>query len=280
MTRIGVTGIPDPYHFFGTFAGLPFWGGGLTLLSAAPGIGKTSWMLRMLLNAAALGVPSALGCYEHTEDELKFRLSKQAEAMVGGPHAGVLVTDVEDTLAQSANGILLALDDKKDTIRSLEEVLLKLYGFPEKGHALVLVDYLNRIPVVGLTGIQPVETRSGDAAIELREMAKRHGWAVLAAAALEADSFAGKEVFDLSDLFGDERVPYTADRVYVIARSGQPMPCGCVDLAVHTLKDRTGPVRNWAMQFWGARFYPALEEEKDNHITAMIVPTLKKELVE
>src|SRR3990172_7827212 len=190
MARIGVTGIPDPYHFFGTFAGLPFWGGGLTLLSAAPGIGKTSWMLRMLLNAAALGVPSALGCYEHTEDELKFRhlrmllnaaalgvpsalgcyehtedelkfrLSKQAEAMVGGPHAGVNVTDVEDTLAQSANGILLALDDKKDTMRSLEEALLKLYGFPEKGNALVLVDYLNRIPVVGLTGVQPVETRS------------------------------------------------------------------------------------------------------------------------
>lgn len=279
MARIGVTGIPDPYRFFGTFAGLPFWGGGLTLLSAAPGIGKTSWMLRMLLNAAALGVPSALGCYEHTEDELKFRLSKQAEAMVGGPHAGVPVTDVEDVLAQSANGILLALDDKKDTIRSLEEALLKLFGFPEKGNALVLVDYLNRIPVVGLTGVQPIETRSGDAAIELREMAKRHGWAVLAAAALDADSFAAREVFALSDLFGDERVPYTADRVYVIARTGQPMACGCVDLAVHTLKDRTGPVRNWDMQFWGARFYPALEDERDNHVTSMILPALKKEVV-
>ena len=56
------------------------------------------------------------------------------------------------------------------------------------------------------------------------------------------------------------------------------MPCGCVDLAIHTLKDRTGPVRNWDMQFWGERFYPALEEEKDTHVTA-ILPTLKKELV-
>ena len=53
MTRIASTGIPDPYHFFGTYAGLPFWGGGLTLLAAAPGIGKTSWMLRMLLEAAS-----------------------------------------------------------------------------------------------------------------------------------------------------------------------------------------------------------------------------------
>ena len=279
MARIGVTGIPDPYRFFGTFAGLPFWGGGLTLLSAAPGIGKTSWMLRMLLNAAALDVPSALGCYEHTEDELKFRLSKQAEAIVGGPHTIIDRVAVENVLAKSANGILMALDDKKDTIRSLEEALLKLYGFPEKGDALVLIDYLNRIPVVGLTGIQPVEIRSGDAAIELREMAKRHGWAVLAAAALDAASFAGKEVFDLSDLFGDERVPYTADRVYVIARNGQPMSCGCVDLAVHTLKDRTGPVRNWDIQFWGERFYPAFDGEKVTHTMTSINSPLEKEVV-
>lgn len=279
MARIGVTGIPDPYHFFGTFAGLPFWGGGLTLLSAAPGIGKTSWMLRMLLNAAALDVPSALGCYEHTEDELKFRLSKQAEAVVGGPHTIIDRVAVENVLAKSANGILMALDDKKDTIRSLEEALLKLYGFPEKGDALVLIDYLNRIPVVGLTGMEPVEVRSGDAAIELREMAKRHGWAVLAAAALDAASFAGKDVFDLSDLFGDERVPYTADRVYVIARNGQLMSCGCVDLAVHTLKDRTGPVRNWDIQFWGGRFYPAFDEEKVSHTTTPINSPLEKEVV-
>jgi len=133
MARIGVTGIPDPYHFFGTFAGLPFWGGGLTLLSAAPGIGKTSWMLRMLLNASAVNIPSTLGCYEHTEDELKFRLARQAEAVVGGPHGEASQANVEDVLAQSANGILLALDDKKDTVRSLEEALLKLYGFPERG---------------------------------------------------------------------------------------------------------------------------------------------------
>jgi len=143
----------------------------------------------------------------------------------------------------------------------------------------VLIDYLNRIPVVGLTGIQPVETRSGDAAIELREMAKRHGWAVLAAAALDAASFAGKEDYDLSDLFGDERVPYTADRVYVIARRGQPISCGCVDLAVHTLKDRTGPTRNWNIQFWGERFYPALDEEKDDHIMPMRHSAFEKAIV-
>ncbi|HEX2996259.1 MAG TPA: DnaB-like helicase C-terminal domain-containing protein [Anaerolineales bacterium] len=267
MARIASTGIPNPYHFFGTYAGLPFWGGGLTLLAAAPGIGKTSWMLRMLLEAASARVPCAMGCYEHTEDELKYRLSKQSEAKIAGAHGIAMWMNVEEVLASSAEGVLLALNDKTDTIRSLEESLLKLYCFPEKGNALVLVDYLNRVPVVGLSGIQPVEVRSGDAAIELREMAKRHGWAVLAAAALDAEAFnKDSGVYDLSDLFGDERVPYTADRVYLVSRDGvSALACSCVDLMVHTLKDRTGPIKQFKMQFWGERFYPALENEKNLH---------------
>ena len=273
MARIASTGIPNPYHFFGMYAGLPFWGGGLTLLAAAPGIGKTSWMLRMLLEAASERIPSVIGCYEHTEDELKYRLGKQAEAKIAGAHRTVVKIKIEDILAKSAEGVLLALNDKTDTIRSLEESLLKLYAFPEKGSALVVVDYLNRVPVVGLSGIQPVEVRSGDAAIELREMAKRHGWAVLAAAALDAESF-NKEsgIYDLSDLFGDERVPYTADRVYLVSRDNEStMPCDCVDLMVHTLKDRTGPMRQFKMQFWGERFYPALENEKHLHNLVEVV---------
>jgi len=154
----------------------------------------------------------------------------------------------------------MATDDKSDTVRALEEMLLKVYNFPDRGDALVLVDYLNRVPVVGISGVQPVETRSGDAAIELREMSKRHGWAVLAAAALDASAF-NATTFDLSNLFGDERVPYTADRVYIMSRPDAPLECSCVGLNICTLKDRTGPVRTWNMQFWGSRFYPALDEE-------------------
>jgi hypothetical protein len=90
---------------------------------------------------------------------------------------------------------------------------------------------------------------------------------VLAAAALDAGSFTKESgVYDLSDLFGDERVPYTADRVYLLSRrDSRPSECSCVDLTVHTLKDRTGPTRQFKMQFWGERFYPALETEKYFH---------------
>ena len=64
MPRSGTLGNPQPYIPFGVFAGLPFWGGGLTLLAAAPGIGKTSWLLRMLFESASPHIPSAIGCHE------------------------------------------------------------------------------------------------------------------------------------------------------------------------------------------------------------------------
>jgi hypothetical protein len=70
---------------------------------------------------------------------------------------------------------------------------------------------------------------------------------------------------DLSALLGDERVPYDADRVLVVQRKGEVRDCGCVPLEVITLKDRTGPPRRFPMQFWGERFYPALETEFHKH---------------
>jgi replicative DNA helicase len=87
MPRSGTLGNPQPYIPFGLFAGLPFWGGGLTLLAAAPGIGKTSWLLRMLYEASSSHFPAAIGCYEHTPEELRYRLYLQVEALSSGPHA-------------------------------------------------------------------------------------------------------------------------------------------------------------------------------------------------
>ena len=74
-----------------------------------------------------------------------------------------------------------------------------------------------------------------------------------------------KDSDDLSALLGDERVPYEADRILVVQRSGEVRQCGCAPLKVITLKYRTGPPRRFPMQFWGERFYPALEEEFHKH---------------
>lgn len=263
MPRSGTLGNPQPYTPFGLFAGLSFWGGGLTLLAAAPGIGKTSWLLRMLFESSSVHIPSAIGCYEHTPEELRYRLFLQAEAITNGPHGKAAYEKVEHKLASASEAVLLSLNSQEDTIRALEDVLIHDYAFPVYGPALIAVDYLNRVPVIGLTGMMNEEGRSGEAAASLREMARHHGWAVIAAAALKSQHF--KDGEDLSALLGDERVPYEADRVLVVQRSGEVQQCGCAPLEVITLKDRTGPTRRWPMQFWGERFYPALENEYHKH---------------
>lgn len=263
MPRSGTLGNPQPYTPFGVFAGLSFWSGGLTLLAAAPGIGKTSWLLRMLFESASSHIPSAIGCYEHTPEELRYRLFLQVEAMINGPHIQTRQETVEMALARASEAVLLSLNSREDTVRALEDMLIHDYAFPVKGHALLAVDYLNRVPVIGLTGMMNEEGRSGEAAAALREVARHHGWAVIAAAALKSEFFNDGD--DLSALLGDERVPYEADRVLVVQRKGDVRDCGCAPLEVITLKDRTGPPRRFPMQFWGERFYPALETEFDKH---------------
>jgi len=263
MPRSGILGNPQPYTPFGVFAGLPFWGGGLTLLTAAPGIGKTSWLLRMLFESSSAHIPSAIGCYEHTPEELRYRLYLQVEAQTSGPHAHAPQEKVEMTLARASEAVLLSLNSREDTVRALEDMLIHDYAFPAYGPALLAVDYLNRVPVIGLTGMMNEEGRSGEAAAALRKMARHHGWAVIAAAALKSESFNAGD--DLSALLGDERVPYEPDRVLVVQRNGEVHNCGCVPLEVITLKDRTGPPRRFSLQFWGERFYPALETEFYRH---------------
>ena len=260
MARAGSIGNPQPYRFFGTFAGLPFWPGGLSLLGAAPGIGKTSWLLRIVHDAASASIPAALGCYEHTAEELKYRLRLQAAAAVAGAHGQVDESLLESHLAAGSQAVLLALSDRSDTIRSIETILLEDYGFPVHGQAVLAVDYLQRIPLVGLTGLVSEARRGGEAAASLRDLARRHGWAVVAASALKTDSFGDRKNDQyqngLSSLLGDERVVYEADRVILVQRSGQVEECGCVNLDVSTLKNRVGPAEAWQLAFWGARFYP------------------------
>jgi len=265
MARVATTGNPAPYRFFGTFAGLAFWPGGLTLIAAAPGIGKTSWLLRMVYEAAAKSHPSAIGCYEHTTDELKYRLRQQSQAAIAGPHNDSQPQAIEDHLALAGQAVLLELSGQDDTVRGIEEHLLMDYGFPRYGPSLLAVDYIQRIPVIGLTGMLPEDQRAGAAAAQLRALARRHGWAIVAACAIRAETFAAVDP-DLGALLGDERLPYEADRVLLLTRNTDSLDCGCFGLSVHTLKDRTGPTRTWEMDFWGERFYLAYGDERARHI--------------
>jgi predicted ATP-dependent serine protease len=252
MPRSATITVTNPYTPFGTFAGLTFWPGGLTLVGAMPGIGKTSWLIRMVREAAQGGVQAALGNYEHTEEELQYRANLQAEAVVGGPHGEVDPGKVAQEAARSSEMVLLALNQDV-TIRALEQKLIKDNQFPAYGPALIAVDYLSLIPVLGVGRMLiDVNERTGAATEELREMAKRHKWAVIAAAALDEEGH----------FLGDERVVYRADRTLKIYRKEQAArECGCIRLTVKVEKDRTAHIRQYELDFWGARFYPALPDE-------------------
>jgi len=183
--RVTAVGNPQPYQFFGTFAGLSFWPGGLSLLAAAPGVGKTSWLLRMAFEAARQGFPAALGCYEHTSEELKYRLHLQCEAVASGAHSlpsrtGVpplfaartvspeghslspAPEQVEALLAQGGQAVLLALSDQDDTVRAkvvapsatIEETLIQDYNFPVRGPALLAMDYLQHPSALEIAGTE------------------------------------------------------------------------------------------------------------------------------
>ena len=218
MPRSGTLGNPQPYLHFGTYAGLPFWGGGLTLTGRSAGYRQDLLAAAHALSSLLLRqVPSAIGCYEHTPEELRYRMYLQVEALISGPHDPANEKQVETALARASEAVLLHLSYQEDTVRALEDTLLHDYGFPLQGPALLAVDYLNRVPVVGLTGMLGEEGRSGEAAAALRALARHHGWAVIAAAALKSENFTDGD--DLSALLGDERVPYEADRVLLVQRS-------------------------------------------------------------
>lgn len=248
----------QPYAAIGRFGGLPFWSGGLTLLAAAPGVGKTSWLLRAVADAAAQGVPAALACYEHTPEELRFRLEAQARAAVGGAHGEAAESEVEAQLARWGEASIVPLR-AEDSLSLLETLLIEDENLPPHGPALVAVDYLQNIPVMGLTSLLPQDQAAPAAAAGLRELARRHGWALVAASALKASAFHGDDL-GLESLLGNDRLAYHADRVYLIERS-EVLDCGCSRLVTHTFKDRTGTLRDFEFEFWGARFYPAVDGE-------------------
>lgn len=251
----------DPYSPFFSHFDLSFWSGGLTLLAAAPGTGKTSWLLQMAAEAAYRNIPAALVCYEHTPDELFYRLVNQARAICWGPHDWGPEYEEEkflNVLAPRTRVTLIQAHDNRDTVRAIRQTLIDDHAFTPGQPAFLAIDYLQRIPVLNATGLVREDIRSGEAAAALRELARETGWAVIAAAAVRSNAFTPTDdpEFhpDLSLLLGDERVAYEPDRIiYLQHKHSLPCQC-CARLTAYVLKDRTAPLRAIPLLFWGGRF--------------------------
>jgi hypothetical protein len=104
----------------------------------------------MLFESSTAHIPSVIGCYEHTPEELRYRLFLQVEALTCGPHTQAPREQVEMSLASASEAVLLNLNSQEDTVRALEDMLIHDYAFPVKGPALVAVDYLNCVPVAAV----------------------------------------------------------------------------------------------------------------------------------
>lgn len=252
---LGVTSRTNPYETLATLAGLPYWSGGLTLIAAAPGIGKTSWLLQMAADAALSGFPSAVVCYEHSPEELTERLYRQVEASLVGPHEEAFEPEVIMRFTRYTSMALVQAEDDTHTTRAIFNLLVNDYGFKPGRPAFLAVDYLQRIPVLGATGLVREELRAGEAAAALRKLARQNGWMIVAAAAVRSQAFSGGDLPSLAVLLGDERVAYEPDRIVFVERTGT-LPCGCCyRLGVHVVKDRTAPLRTLPFVFWGRRFF-------------------------
>lgn len=270
MARLGTITNTAAYTSFGVFGGVSFWPGSLTIVAATPGMGKTSWGLAMVAEASQEGLGSALACYEHTEEELADRLRRQAAGKIYGAHPqqedDLHTAEVEALLAAQGNAILLAVE-YDETARALEDRLIHVEAFPKTGPALLVVDYLQRMPVVNRLGQMITDnTRAGEAAVALKAIAKKRGWAIVAISALEKETFTAHDIealqrnpeSALAYLLGDERVSYEADRVFVLYRT-ETLSCGCCHKGICvTAKNRNGRTEIVPFTFWGQRTYPFL----------------------
>lgn len=234
-----------------TLGGLEFFPGTLTLLAAAPGTGKTSWLLRIAAEAAAAKLAVEFVEYEHTIAELSLRLARQAEFVAG--RRGVSPLEVAAAWAGLA---LKEASDELDTPRMVEDDAVRAFRLPASGPGLLVVDYLQRIPVPGA----PARAAAGRAAVELRKAARRRGWAVVAAAAVRAADYY-RPGAALDAVLGDETVVYHADRVLFIYREG--VEPGGLRLRVRVVKDRFGPEGvEFGASLAGAFYYPVLDGEE------------------
>ena len=261
VTLIQASSRPDAGPFL-HFHGFPFRAGEVTLLAAAPGAGKTSWALALASTATAQKIPTGFFCYEMTPYEILERLGRQATGKtLADPHDEPDGEEGQRLLAQ-AGMMLVETPTEKDTPDRLVQIMEE--AFPHASPALLVVDYLQRVPYVDHEGrrLGAHQGRDGTVVGKFKRIAQEKGWHVLLIAALEKTFFVPdmkllqNPARILATLLGDERVVYDPDRVLALFR-GKTHSCGCCyDLNLVVAKDRRGPVQVQAWVFRGRWFLP------------------------
>ncbi len=207
----------------------------LVLVGGRPGIGKTVAMLHWARNVARAGHDVVYVCYEHGEDTLLTRLLCLELGEVAQPEdvpaldklrrmAGEVALGARDLrslleespMAADAFEVFRGYADRLHLLRGTAEVNVAALGEVARAHgesgAVVIVDYLQKIPIDDATDEAERVTRVASA---LKELALDADVAVVTAAAADRDGLTARRL-RLQHLRGSTALAHEADIVVTL----------------------------------------------------------------
>lgn len=243
----------------------------LTLIGGPPGVGKTIFVVQAARNIAAAGEAIAcVVCFEHSEVYLFQRLiclesvfkgdspvtAKELRAVRSGTEEGGLqaVLERSSSARQAWAGIVcywerLALvkgHPVKTTLAVLDNYLSFLRASGER--AVLFVDYLQKIPIIGLGAELTAERQIRIVTEGLKNLAMEHGVPIVAVAASDSAGLKGGQV-RFEDLWGGSSIQYEPDVAILLNRGTDNQVIFSIE------KNRLGPTyRSFQLQLNGASF--------------------------
>jgi replicative DNA helicase len=216
-----------------------FRSGELVLLGGPQGLGKTAMALQMLRNAVAANRSAVLFSYEHDAHSVLERLlAIEAGAIAGTDAVGLTKIragfearhsrsrSMRERFADTVGGreAVAALETYGDRLHvhtssgmhtTLDEIRTAVAEIIKTdGRApLVLVDYLQKVPVAGAAG---EEERVSIVVERLKDMALELGVPVLAIVAADKSSLVAGRRMRVNDLRGSSALAYEADVVLIL----------------------------------------------------------------
>ncbi|MEO6412019.1 MAG: DnaB-like helicase C-terminal domain-containing protein [Pedococcus sp.] len=216
-----------------------FRSGELVLLGGPQGLGKTAMALQMLRNSVAANRSAVLFSYEHDAHSMLERLiAIEAGAIAGTDAVGLTKIragfEARHSLAKSMRERFGDTVGGREAVEALESYGQRLHVHTSSGmHTtlgeiraavkeviesdgrppLVLVDYLQKVPVAGVVS---EEERVSIVVEQLKDMALELGVPVLAIVAADKSSLVAGRRMRVNDLRGSSALAYEADVVLIL----------------------------------------------------------------
>ena len=216
-----------------------FRSGELVLLGGPQGLGKTAMALQMLRNSVAANRSAVLFSYEHDAHSMLERLiAIEAGAIAGTDAVGLTKIragfEARHSLAKSMRERFGDTVGGREAVEALESYGQRLHVHTSSGlHTtleeiraavkeviasdgrppLVLVDYLQKVPVAGVVS---EEERVSIVVEQLKDMALDLGVPVLAIVAADKSSLVAGRRMRVNDLRGSSALAYEADVVLIL----------------------------------------------------------------